>query len=66
MEIRWDIHHYEDLQEAAWEHDALATEQDRDAKRHGRASSGVATRAHANELRVQAARMLARYWVLPR
>jgi hypothetical protein len=61
----WDVDRYEQLQDHAWELDAWANEQDRNAKRHGRASEGPANRARAVAHRNEAARLLTDYWALP-
>jgi hypothetical protein len=60
--IIWDIDHYEQLQDDAWELDAWANEQDTNAKRHGGHSEGAANRARAHAKRVEAAHLLAQYW----
>jgi hypothetical protein len=64
--VTWDIDRYQELQDTAWELDAWANEQDTSALRHGRRSEGDANRARAAAKRVEAAHLLAQYWVLPR
>jgi hypothetical protein len=59
----WDIDRYEQLQDSAWELDAWASEQETNAKRHGRRSESAANRARADANRIEAARLLAQYWV---
>ena len=62
--VTWDIDRYEELQDDAWELDAWANAQDANAKRRGDRSDGAANRASARAKRVEAAYLLARYWVL--
>jgi hypothetical protein len=64
--LNWDIDRYEQLQDTAWGLDAWANEQDTNAKRHGGHSNGDVSRATALAQRVEAAQLLAQYWVLPR
>ncbi len=64
--LRWDIDRYTELQDAAWELDSLAAEQDRSAKQTGSSSDGDANRTRARDARQQAADLLATYWVLVR
>jgi hypothetical protein len=64
--LMWDIDSFEQLQDAAWELDARANVHDANARRHGGESTGDADRATARAKRDEAARLLARYWVLPR
>jgi hypothetical protein len=60
--VRWDIDRFTELQDAAWELDTLAAEQDRRAKRTGRRSEGDVNRRRAAGARQQAADLLATYW----
>jgi|KBSMisStaDraftv2_1062788.scaffolds.fasta_scaffold3570602_2 hypothetical protein len=60
--VRWDIDRYTELQDAAWEFDSLATEQNRRAKLTGRRSEGDVNRRRAGAARQQAADLLATYW----
>ena len=62
----WDIDRYDELQDRAWELDALGVEQDKVARDDRHASNGDANRATALGLRDRAATMLTQYWVLPR
>jgi hypothetical protein len=64
--LQWDIDRYSQLQDAAWDLDSCAAEQDRRARRSGRRSEADVSRARAGALRQQAADLLTRYWVLPR
>jgi hypothetical protein len=64
--VTWDIDRYEQLQDDAWELDAWANKQDVSAKRRGHRSEGGANRARARAKRVEAAHLLAQYWVLPK
>jgi len=61
----WDKNRYEQLQDAAWELDARANERDASAKRHPYLSNGDGNRASAHAKRVEAAHLLAHFWVLP-
>ena len=63
--IRWDIDRYDELQERAFELDAVAAEQDRRTRRDGRRLPGDESRRTAYGLRDEAAEMLTQYWVLP-
>jgi hypothetical protein len=62
----WNIDRYEQLQDDAWELDAWANEQDAIGKRSGGCSEGKTNRARAHAKRLDAAHLLAHYWVLPR
>jgi hypothetical protein len=62
--VTWDIDRYEQLQDTAWELEAWAREQDTYAKRNGGRCEGAANRATADAGRVEAAHLLAQYWLL--
>jgi hypothetical protein len=61
--VYWDIDRYEELQDAAWERERTAAGEDKAAKLDGHLSSGEASHTTARALRVEAAQMLAQYWV---
>jgi hypothetical protein len=63
--VHWDIDRYDELQDAAWELDSWAAEQDRSADRRGVRSEGPTNRARAKRLRDQAAHLLVEYWAIP-
>jgi hypothetical protein len=59
---RWDVDRFDDLQQRAWDLDALAAKQERVAREDDRPSNAPANRATARGLRDEAALLLANYW----
>jgi hypothetical protein len=61
--VHWDIDRYEELQDAAWENEITAADRDKATRLDGHLVNGAADHAAARAMRVEAAQLLAQYWV---
>lgn len=61
--VDWNIDRYEELQDGAWDHECAASERDGIARRDTNVANGDGSRASARALRMEAAEMLAAYWM---